>query len=251
MKISRVTVGQRDNPAWHLARRGRLTASNFGSVLKAKRVTPSLLKRLLGEYDLSRVKAVQWGVNNEEEAIKAFTLKTGKTVKETGIWFHSSGILGASPDGIVDHETTKEEEEMIKGEISGHNVSVIFDGTTRLGEALVIVVRFITADWEIKQRLVRLQLIVKSLKGDDLACEIITVLAQQYNVQNSSLCAAMRDGASVNGAAMRTVKVVFPKVVDVRCFSHAIDGIDSHLNIPTLRRFLQLWNALFGHSPAT
>ncbi|XP_027058416.1 uncharacterized protein LOC113685138 [Pocillopora damicornis] len=73
---------------------------------------------------------LQWGVNNEEEAIKAFTLKTGKTVKETGIWFHSSGILGASPDGIVDHETTKEEEEMIKGEISGHNVSVIYDGTT-------------------------------------------------------------------------------------------------------------------------
>ena len=130
LKISRVTVGQRDNPAWHLARRGRLTASNFGNVLKAKRVTPSLLKHLLGEYDLSRVKAVQWGVNNEEEAIKAFTLKTGKTVKGTGIWFHSSGILGASPDGIVDHETTKEEEEMIKGEISGHNVSVIYDGTT-------------------------------------------------------------------------------------------------------------------------
>ena len=126
----------------------------------------------------------------------------------------------------------KEEEEMIKGEISGHNVSVIFDGTTRLGEALAIVVRFITADWEIKQRLVRLQLIAKSLKGDELAREIITVLAQQYNVQNSSLCGAMRDGASVNGAAMRTVKVVFPKVVDVRCFSHAIDGIGSHFNIP-------------------
>ena len=56
-----------------------------------------------------------------------------------------------------------------KEEISGHNVSVIFDGTTRLGEALAIVVRFITADWEIKQRLVRLQLIAKSLKGDELA----------------------------------------------------------------------------------
>ena len=108
MKISRITVGQRDNPAWHLARRGRPTASNFGSVLKAKQVTLSLPKRLLAEYDLSRVKPVQWGVNNEEEAIKAFTLKTGKTVKETGIWFHSSSILGASPDGIVDHETTLE-----------------------------------------------------------------------------------------------------------------------------------------------
>ena len=105
LRISEITVGQRDNPAWHIARRGRLTASNFGSVLKAKRITPSLLKRILGEYDLSRVKAVQWGVDNEEEAIRAFTLKTGKTVKETGIWFYSSGILGASPDGIVDEET--------------------------------------------------------------------------------------------------------------------------------------------------
>ena len=99
--VSQITVGQRDNPAWHLARRGRLTASNFGSVLRAKRVTPSLLKRLLGEYDLSRVKAIQWGVNNEAEAVKAFTNLTGETVKETGIWLDGSGILDASPDGIV------------------------------------------------------------------------------------------------------------------------------------------------------
>ena len=106
--VSEVTVGQRDNPAWHLARRGRLTASNFGSVLQAKRVTPSLLKRLLGEYDLSRVKAVQWGVNNETEALKAFTNLTGKTVLETGIWLDTSGILGASPDGLVEEDSVLE-----------------------------------------------------------------------------------------------------------------------------------------------
>ncbi|CAH3159306.1 unnamed protein product [Porites lobata] len=68
-RISQLTVSQRDNPAWHLARTGRLTASNFGSVLKAKRVTSSL---------------------------------------DTGIWFDSSGILGASPDGIVDDRTVLE-----------------------------------------------------------------------------------------------------------------------------------------------
>ena len=38
--LKRITVGQRDNPAWHLARKGRLTASNFGSVLKAKELLP-------------------------------------------------------------------------------------------------------------------------------------------------------------------------------------------------------------------
>jgi len=105
VRISEITVGQRNNPVWHIARRGRLTTSNFGSILIAKGVTPSLLKRLLREYDWSRVKAIQWGVDNEEEAIRAFTLKTGKAVKDTGIWFDSSS---SSPDGIVDDKTILE-----------------------------------------------------------------------------------------------------------------------------------------------
>lgn len=57
--------------------------------------------RLLGEYDLSRVKAVQWGTNNEKEAVKYFVLQTGLPVEETGLWLDESGVLGASPDGLV------------------------------------------------------------------------------------------------------------------------------------------------------
>ena len=49
-QISSLTVGQRNNPSWHLVRKGRLTASNFGSVINAKRVTPSLIKRLLTSH---------------------------------------------------------------------------------------------------------------------------------------------------------------------------------------------------------
>lgn len=48
------------------------------TIICAKRETPSLLKRLLREYDLSRVKEVQWGVNNEAEAVKALTTLTLK-----------------------------------------------------------------------------------------------------------------------------------------------------------------------------
>ena len=106
--VSRLTAGQRDNPSWQMIRRGRLTASNFGSVLNAKRVTPSLIKRLLGEYDLSRVKAVQYGVCNESEAINAFRLKTGLDVVETGVWLHHSGVLSASPDGLVGKDSVLE-----------------------------------------------------------------------------------------------------------------------------------------------
>ena len=62
---------------------------------------PSLIKRLLGEYDLSRVKAVQWGISNE--AIR------GLDVVQTGVWLHESGVLGASPDGLVGEDSVIED----------------------------------------------------------------------------------------------------------------------------------------------
>ena len=70
-----------------------------------------------------------------------------------------------------------DEEGRIRSEISASNVAVSFDGTTRLGEAQLIVLRYVTAEWKIKQAVVRLQLLAKSLKVKELAREIITVLA--------------------------------------------------------------------------
>ena len=71
-----LTVGQRKKPSQHFVRKGRLTARNFGLEINAKKVTPSFIKRLLGKYEFSRVKAVAcMGVENETEVIKAFTAK--------------------------------------------------------------------------------------------------------------------------------------------------------------------------------
>ena len=76
--------GQRKHPTWHLTRGDRLTAGNFGCILKVKWVTQSILKRLLGEHDFSGVKALQLG-KTTQEVLVAFTVLTGKTVQETGI----------------------------------------------------------------------------------------------------------------------------------------------------------------------
>ena len=84
-EVSALTTGQRDNPAWHLAHKGRLTASNFGAVLKAKRVTEALRTHLLGDYDLSRVRAIAWDFDNEEMAIKDFTASTGLVPVQAGM----------------------------------------------------------------------------------------------------------------------------------------------------------------------
>jgi len=58
-----------------------------------------------------------------------------------------------------------QQQAQIKEELNGKDLSVIFDGTTRLGEAMATVVRFISSDWQIQQRLIHFQLIVRSMSG--------------------------------------------------------------------------------------
>ena len=78
----------------------------------------------------------------------------------------------------------KEEEATIKNEISGKDLGVIFDGTTRFGEAIVIVIvlRYVSDSWMLEQRLIRVQLLLKSVTGEELACELI------HNYSVSKLC---------------------------------------------------------------
>ena len=145
----------------------------------------------------------------------------------------------------------KQEFERIQGEISGKDVSVVFDGTTRLGEALAIVVRYVDTEWQITQRLVRLQMLVKSVTGEELARELISVLSVNYGISTQLLLAAMKDRAAVNETAVRTLKVVYPNLLSMGCFSHTIDRVGEHFNIPTLSEFITSWISLFSHSPKT
>ena len=60
-----------------------------------------------------------------------------------------------------------EKKRNVRGSVDP-NVSVgdrvkEFDGSTRLGEALAILVHFIDKDWNIQQRLLKLEILAKSL----------------------------------------------------------------------------------------
>lgn len=50
-----------------------------------------------------------------------------------------------------------EEQAKIKQEVEGKDVSVIFDSTNRLGEAMAVVICFVSDEWEIEQRLLQLK----------------------------------------------------------------------------------------------
>lgn len=151
----------------------------------------------------------------------------------------------------------KQEIERIKHEISvpgnvemtlTRDVSVIFDGSTRQGEAIAIIVRFIDDEWMITQRLIRIDICSKSVNSEELARVLNESLSVEYGIRANSLLAAMRNGASVNQAALNRIAFIFPKVLNVVCFSHTLDNVGNHLVIPTLLEFGSLWIRLFSHS---
>ena len=76
------------------------------------------------------------------------------------------------------------------------DLSIIFDGNTRQGEAIAIIVRFVDNNWNI-QRLVIIDVCSKSINANELAQVLNQYLSVDYGVRANSLLAAMRDGVSV------------------------------------------------------
>ena len=113
---------------------------------------------------------------------------------------------------------------------------------------MAIIVRFVNG-WQIQQRLVRLRHFSKSLTGEEIARELISVLQVDYNISSDALVGAMRDRASMNQVAMQTVNVIYPKALAVGCFSHTIDLVGQRFRTPHLNEFVSAWINLFSHSP--
>ena len=59
----------------------------------------------------------------------------------------------------------------------------------------------------------------------------------------------MRDRASVNDVAMRTIKVVFNELLDVGCFTHTLNHVGERMNTPILHDFCQRLDCLVFTKP--
>ena len=73
----------------------------------------------------------------------------------------------------------------VKNDINGKCVSVIFDGTTHVCEAMVIVIHFIDDEWCIQQCVARLMLLAKSKVGEEVARQLIACLSTELGITNS------------------------------------------------------------------
>lgn len=103
-KVEIDTRGQRNNLKWFEHRRNLLTASNFSKICCRRSTTPAdnLLKALFYKNTLLATPAMQYGIDNEQKALKLFEEKTHLKVHECGLFISvTNKYLGASPDGIL------------------------------------------------------------------------------------------------------------------------------------------------------
>lgn len=107
-EIEELTRGQNSNKLWVSARKGRITASNFGKIIKNQGLkTKSVTKTVMGYYASPVSNALDWGRKHEKTALseykKVMKSKGCKvSVEQSGLVIHKKYVfLGASPDGVV------------------------------------------------------------------------------------------------------------------------------------------------------
>ena len=88
---------------------------------------------------------------------------------------------------------------------AGHYYSVIFDGSARQDEAIAITVRFVNEQWEIIQRLVRIDIVAKFVAGTQLSQVLMESLFTDLQLRGKQVLAMITDGAAINRAAVRNL----------------------------------------------
>jgi len=100
---------------WFAVRLHRITGSKFQKLMPTKKQKPdqwsagqlTILREiaaqaLTGEREETyTTKQMQWGIDNEENARRAFELHEMTTVRECGLFIYSD-YIAASPDGIIE-----------------------------------------------------------------------------------------------------------------------------------------------------
>lgn len=75
---------------------------------------------------------------------------------------------------------------------------------------MVIVVCFVSNEWELEQQLLQFHILSKCMTGEEIAHELITALLTKFGISSDLLLACMRDRASVNNVAVRFLSVDVP-----------------------------------------
>ena len=134
-------------------------------------------------------------------------------------------------------------------EVEGQFLALAFDGTTRLGEALNVTGRYVTADFHIKQRLMRFVTLAQHADAAALAGVITQLVVAQLGLPMQNIVGFMHDSAAVNGAAVQMLGM-FSSAADVMCVAHTLNNVGARLFFPHLGPFSSSWVVLMNSHAA-
>jgi len=118
----------------------------------------------------------------------------------------------------------------MKSEVSGAKIfSVLFDGTTNVGELFGVVLRYIDAVGNCQQRLIDLSLYTKSFNAQTLGTALISALSS-HSLDITQAVAFISDGASVNIAACDFLTSGVSQAVAVSCVSHGLCNVGEYVS---------------------
>lgn len=127
----------------------------------------------------------------------------------------------------------QQETEKLLSEITGKSISIVFDGTTHVCEAMVIIIRYVDDYWCTK-RVAKIMLLAKALSGEVVARELMVCISTELGISVNRLVAAMHDRAAVINVAMQTVKILYPTFIDI---GHTLHRVSKKFYTPVLDEF--------------
>ena len=116
----------------------------------------------------------------------------------------------------------EDEINLIRNEIKGRKVVVIFDGTTTVGEIFAVIFRWVDENLIIRHRLVSVGVYKSSMNNLQLIDAITRVVQIRYQIDVEDVIGWMRDRASVNTAAIASLLRMYENSHDLECLSHTI-----------------------------
>ena len=156
---------------------------------------------------------------------------------------------------LMSHIATLQQQETTKifqalcDPIASPKFSIIFDGTTRVDETILILARFVDNDLNIQQVLIRLATLQKSLSGLELA-DLIYRTINMRRLPWDNLTALICDNVGVNRvAAEELTRPRHVRTLLATCLPHMLDHTGEHFAATALNLFKEDVCALFSKSP--
>jgi hypothetical protein len=141
----------------------------------------------------------------------------------------------------------KREHELLSKEIFEQYICIVFDGTTRLGEAVNVIFRYCPPDFSgIQQRLVDFTTLEKHMNGDELGQHLNSVISTKYGLPPKFIVGSARDSCSTNGAGLRVIAPLFTSMLGGVCYSHMLHCAGPHFGWVSLNEFVTPFLTLLG-----